>query len=333
MPFSRKQGCIGKFKTAANSIRIRNNRGRIQNEQKTNKKNVTLQVRTFSQLKSSCCARDKAGKRVSLSVSGAVTLEAALALSLFIFASVCLLLPMKVMNTERQIQAALEMCGEDLSKYAYLGQALEQNKLFAVAGAGDFAKGFCKYLAAGIGEGYVQAVVENHVETSQLQNVSCRNSEIFTDDEFVDLVMDYEIRLPFPVLGIPALQRTARCRRRAWIGIAGKNYDGEGGEEEDDPIVYVGKGSTRYHLSSSCHYLSNKLTVVSKTKVDAERNQDGRRYRPCAVCGSQSSGNVYIMPSGESYHTDPDCRAIIAYAQAVHLSEAEHLGACSYCGK
>lgn len=308
-------------------------RGRIKHESKTNKKNVTLQVRTFSQLKPSCRTGDTTGKRVSLSVSGAVTLEAALVLSLLIFSSVCLLLPMKVMNTERQIQAALEQCGEDFSKYAYLGQAIEQEKLFASAGASDFAKGFCKYLAAGIGEGYVQAAAENHVETRQLRNVSCRDSEIFTDDEYIDLVMNYEIRLPFPVLGMPALQRTARCRRRAWIGIAGKNYDGEGGEEEEDPIVYIGKGSTRYHRSSCCHYLSNKLTAVSRTKVDAERNQDGRRYRPCAVCGKQSSGNVYIMPSGESYHTDPDCRAIIAYAQAVHLSEVEHLGACSYCGK
>jgi hypothetical protein len=295
----------------------------------------TLQVRNLSNDLKSSCTKEASGKKVFLSASGSVTLEAALCLSIFIFASTCLLLPMKVMNTERQIQAAMEEAGEDLSRYAYLKDAAEQGKLFATVGAGDFAKGFGKYLVEGMGEGYAQALVLQHVQTNAMTGISMADSEILTDGEYVDLVMDYEIRMPFPVLGLSSLERTARCRRRAWIGKDGKDYDGDGGtaSDEDDPLVYIGKRSTRYHRKRSCHYLSNDLTTVSREAVSAMRNRDGKRYKPCAVCGRLAGGTLYIMPSGESYHTDPDCKAIVAYVQTVHLSEVEHLGPCSYCSK
>lgn len=39
------------------------------------------------------------------------------------------------------------------------------------------------------------------------------------EDEVLDLVMDYEISMPFPVLGLSSLHRTIRCRRRCWTGV------------------------------------------------------------------------------------------------------------------
>jgi hypothetical protein len=295
---------------------------------------VTLQVRTLSNLSNSCCTKEAAGKKVFLSVSGSVTLEAALCLSIFIFASTCLLLPMKVMNTERQIQAAMEQAGEDLSRYAYLKDAAEQGKLFASAGASDFAKGFCNYLVEEMGEGYTEALVREHMKTNVVNGINMAESQIMADGEYIDLVMDYEIRFPFPVLGLSSLERTARCRRRAWIGTEGKDYDNDGdAASEEDPLVYIGKNSTRYHRKRSCHYLSNDLTTVSRNAISAMRNRDGKKYRACAVCGKQAGDTLYLMPSGESYHTDPDCRAIVAYVQTARLSEVEHLGPCSYCSR
>ncbi len=295
---------------------------------------VTLQVRILS-ITFSKYFHSRHGKKTFPSIPAALTLEAALCLTLFIFAAVCLILPMKVMNTERQLQASLEEIGEDFSRYAYLKQELEQGNGSAVAGAGDFAKGFCRYLTAGIGEGYAQTQVTSHVDTKALEKMSMVRSEILTDGEMVDLVLDYEIRLPFPVLGLPALKRTARCCRRAWIGKAGKDYDGKGetGEADKDTIVYVGKSSTRYHRDRNCHYLSNKLTAVSADQVMKLRNDSGGKYHPCAVCGRQADGIVYIMSDGERYHSNRNCTAIAAYVRAVKLAEVEHMGPCSYCSK
>lgn len=299
-----------------------------------NKKIVTLQVRILSNLTSKNLVVCH-GKKAFLSVPASLSLEAAMSLTIFVFASVCLILPMKIMNTERKLQAALEAVGEDYSRYAYLQNAMEQGKLFAAAGAGDFAKGFCRYLAAGVGEGYAQAKIMEHVDTEAITQVSMMRSQILTEGEIVDLVMTYEIQMPFPVLGLPALQRNVRCRRRAWIGKEGKDYDGTDGVQgtHTDTMVYVGKDSTRYHKDRSCHYLSNNLAAVSVSEMEHLRSESGKRYHACAVCGDPSGNTVYIMPNGESYHSSRACTAIVAYVRTARLSEVEHLGPCSYCSR
>ncbi len=299
-------------------------------ENKT-KKIVTLQVRIlkndiFSILHSSC------GKKTFLSVPAALTLEAVMSLTLFIFAAVCLMLPMKIMNTERKIQAALEEMGEDFSQYAYVQNALEKGKLSSVVGAGDFAKEFSRQLVSGVAQGYAQAQIIHHIDTRAMTQIQMLRSEVLEDGETVDLLIDYEIRLPFPVLGLSSLERTVRCRRRAWIGKEGKDY-GSGQGPEEDPIVYIGKNSTRYHKSRSCHYLANNLTAISIDRIEEARNNSGGKYYPCSECGDRARKMVYIMPSGRSYHSSKNCTAIIAYVRAVKLSEVKQMGACSYCGK
>lgn len=303
-------------------------------EEKKIKKIVTLQVRILKKHNINIvqnCHRRKA----FLSVPAALTLETAMCMTLFIFASVCLILPMKIMNTERIVQASLEESGEDFSRYAYVSNALENNKAFAIVGAEDFAKEFCRHLVSGAAKGYAQMQVMDRVDTNAMRGVNMLRAQVLEDGETIDLILDYEIRLPFPVLGFPALQRSARCCRRAWIGKEGKDYDKEGGQsgEGEDPVVYVGKNSTRYHKSRSCHYLANNLKGVPKEQIAELRNNGGGKYRPCAICGNNASNMVYIMPNGSSYHTGKYCSAIVAYARAVRLSEVRHLGACSYCGK
>ncbi len=296
------------------------------------KKIVTLQVRIPKndrlQINHSCH-----WKKVFLSVSGSFTLEAVMCLTLFIFAAVCLILPMKIMNTERKLQAALEEMGEDFSQYAYLENELKKGIM--PAGAGDFAKEFCKYFVSGAAKGYAQVKIMEHVDTFSVEKIHMLRSQVLEDGETIDLIVDYEIRLPFPVLGIPALKRTLRCKRRAWIGKEGKDYKEGGGtsENQKDVIVYVGKNSTRYHKSRSCHYLANNLTGVKKDQVKDLRNESGGKYYPCGVCGKNGGSIVYIMPNGSSYHSGKNCTAIVAYARTVKLSEVEYLGACSYCGK
>lgn len=275
-------------------------------------------------------------RRQSGAVSASLTLEAAFVLSLLIFASVSLILPMKILNTERKVQAALEAVGEDFSQYAYLQDVLQKGEAFHVKGADGFSKTFCQYLVKGAAEVYAQAQVMKHVDTKALRHATMIRSEILEDGEHFNLVLDYDIQMPFPVLGIGTIRRTAKCRRRAWIGKEGKDAYGNGtGSNPDDEIVYVGKGSTRYHRNRDCHYLANHLISVPFEQVADRRNESGGKYHACAVCGKQAAAGstVYISPEGSSYHTTKICTSIVAYVRAVKLSEVKHLGACSYCSQ
>lgn len=175
-------------------------------------------------------------------VMASMTLEAAIVLSLLIFASVSLILPMKILNTERKIQAGLEAVGEDFTRYAYIQDSILKGDDSAVKGADEFAKAFCHYLGEGVAEGYVQERVMEHIDTGAIRQVTMVRSEIMEDGEHFDLILDYCIQMPFPVLGLSAVRRTARCRRRAWIGREGKDGPGSGNSENlKDEIVYVEK--------------------------------------------------------------------------------------------
>lgn len=296
--------------------------------------NVTLQVRIhfkgiFDRKQSGILSVKKAFLFPSVrdwmgkSAAGSLTMEAALLLPLLIFAITAMLLPMKIMNTERKIQAGLEAAGEEISRYVYLGTWIGTDKA-------GYEAGF------GLGEAAIQAYARQQVlqyaDTDQVQNVRLLRSSVLKEDDRIDLVVDYEIRLPFPVLGLSAVSRTARSCRRAWTGLDGKDYSGEtDGEDETDEIVYVGKDSTRYHRNRNCHYLANRLRAVSAETVSELRNASGGKYYACGRCGEEAGAVVYIMPEGENYHGSLSCSAIQAYVRAVKLSEVRHLGPCSYC--
>lgn len=270
------------------------------------------------------------GKRVLLPASGkgklaaSMAVEAAVVLPLFLFSCVCLLAPVKIFDCQRQVQAALEQAGEELSQYAYIQFQMEK-------GNGDLDPP--ADVESLLGLGYVRMRMAKQLERDWLEQVSFGGSEILAEDEEIRLVMNYRIRLPFSVLGVKSIPMESVCVRRAWVGAEG-GREGlmGGGEWEDEQVVYVGKNPTRYHTDPGCHYISNDLTAVPGQQVEELRNSQGGKYYPCARCGKAgSAGTVYIMPSGTSYHTTQDCTSIIAYVRAVKLSEVAYLGCCSYC--
>lgn len=272
---------------------------------------VTLQVR----LPENTAA--KSGKRVSFSASASMTVEAALVLPLFLFAGCILMQPFQILNTQRQVQEILEVVAEDISQnagVAFYGGQISEQMTEAAAWA------------------YAEASVRKKTADLPMQNLSLGQSQLLKDGKTIDLVAHYQIMMPFPVLGLGAVERTNRSFRYAWTGCDGA-VDGAGdGQETDEEMVYVGRDSTRYHLSRSCHYLSTELKGISYANLEAYRNKDGTRYKSCDRCGASHGATVYITPYGERYHGDPECSALAAYVREVPKSQVEYLGACSYCG-
>lgn len=280
---------------------------------------VTLQVRNYPDihiLKTLCC-----GERVLLSVlsriSGGLTIEAALVLPIFLFAVFLLLTPFQVMNQHRIVQSALEKTNQELSQYGYLIQFMEQTDLGVLEKSAVLS--------------YTYANLMPYLDQKICTNISLDQSEILADGETIDLVLSYRIRILVPLLGTHSLEQVNRSRRRIWSGSTNGIGYHKNEETADQTMVYVGKGSTRYHKSRECHYLSNQLQTVSINTIDEQRNKNGGKYQACSVCGGQSAGVVFIMPSGRHYHSNSQCAAIVATVRQVPLTQVEHLGACSYC--
>ena len=274
------------------------------------------------------CGETCSERHFSMTAAASMTVEAAMAFPIFIFAIALVLLTFRAMETMGRMQEVCEEICEDVCQYAYTSsrdvKELDPN---------NSPKDQALYTGISVGLGaYAAAKARDAADDRLLGMIDFIDSDCMTDGETVTIVLKYHYDLPFSVLGQGSLKQTVTSSRRAWVGKKRGNGGASDGSE-DDPLVYVGKNSTRYHLSSSCHYLSNNLKTVSAAQVESIRNSEGGKYRPCTVCCKNGSaeGSVYVMQSGSAYHTKRDCRAIIAYVKTVHLSEVESLGACSYC--
>lgn len=272
------------------------------------KRSVTLQVRILK------IEKIKRRKKASLSASASLTLEAALVLPLFLYAGAIFITLFQVLDVHRQVQAVAEHISENIGQTAYLSKY----------------EGSDGFLSMATAYGYAELTMRAKLENLPVRKISLLRSRLLEDGEIIDLVVDYEISMPFSVLGRRSVKQTNRSFRRAWVGQDARSGDGTD-EDGDNVVVYVGKNSTRYHVSPTCHYLYNDLTAVPAGDIENRRSQEGRRYLPCARCENPAAMTVYIMPSGEHYHASTSCSAIRAYARAVLKSEAGHLGACSYC--
>ena len=293
-----------------------------------------------------------AGRSVSFSVSlqmgrnmakvkGSMTVEAAMGFTLFLFFMALMAAPLSVMDTRRQVQAGLEAEGGRIAQYAYAAAGfaeIGEPGLLSDLSRPDLLTDLSRSgLLSGFSREAVCRTVENRVKTAEgtgrAVDFSAAKSRILEDGETIDLIVDYAIRLPFPVFFLDEIPQQARCIRRAWTGKDGLGAEGSGRGDEENEIVYMGKDGSRYHRSRTCHYLYNDLRAVSAAEVKDLRSQSGNRYRPCAVCGGLGGTVAYVMPSGESYHFRKDCSSIAAYVRAVPLKSVEHLGACSYCSR
>ena len=243
-------------------------------------------------------ALSPASRPLSNSADGSLALEAALALTLFLFACVCLAAPIKLFDQQRKIQGALEQAGEDLSRYAYVKYCLDK---------GDGEVECRDDIASILTIGYVRQKVMSVVDQRMIRQVSLVESRILEDD-MICLRVSYRFYLPVAFPGISSIPMEAVCVRRAWTGAEGGRHSASGASGEvEDPIVYVGKGSTRggrkiFPLQAVCQWNAGRDRICH-----AQRQQLPHipgLYGDCGLCpgsaqvNSGVSGRLFLLRKG-----------------------------------
>ncbi len=257
--------------------------------------------------------------------SAGLTLEASLALSLFIITVILIAIPIDMLDTQRRIQMTVESAARE----AACAAPLLREKGGGEAGeAAEESRG-ANLLSSAAAQAYLYEKVRA-AGGPKTENITVIRSAVRENGDEVDFRADYRIRLPFKVFVLSSVPFSARSRKHGWTGRDGKAGSGTSGGREEK-MVYVGRDSTRYHVSPACHYISNEIHRIPKGSIAGLRNDAGRSYRPCRICGSAAASEYYVLPAGETYHTRADCSSLSYYVRQVPLSEAEHLGPCSYC--
>lgn len=263
---------------------------------------------------------------------GIITVEAAMALPIFLTAFLAIAYLMNVLYVHYAVGAALRNTCREIASCAYpisrLSGEVIPDELMQVGG--DIMT--ILYAGADV----TSALSEDDVvDKLVLQNGSFHmlQSSFLRDGETIDLVAQYRIELPFLDGRLKSPWFIQRARMQAWVGFhTGETEDG--GEEEED-IVYITPHGSVYHRDADCTYLRPVVHAVGASDISGKRSRDGSIYYACEYChpNAEAGGSFYVTSYGNRYHSDRQCRGIWHEVEAVPISEAGGRLPCSKCGR
>ncbi len=253
---------------------------------------------------------------------GALTVEAAMVLPLFLFCMITAMQYCKAMDTAVRLAGSLTDTGKLMAAAAYLyeyPEDAEQSPGIAVTA-----------LSSAWAHSHVMSLAGN---TSDIKNANLALSSFLSDGQMIDLVMTYQIRSPFQIVRLPGYFFLQRANVRAWTGrLAGQGgADGEG-KRSGGEIVYVTETGSVYHENPECTHLKLSIREVDRDMLERLRNNGGGKYHACERCGGGTGSSVYITNEGNRYHSSLTCSGLKRTVREMTREEAGHLRACSKCG-
>ncbi len=243
---------------------------------------------------------------------GAMTVEAAWILPICVCFFVCLLFLFRVMQVQIVMQKAVTRVSAEL----------------AVAMAADDVQGqSMAWLLLGRELSHAGSVVD-YIDGGM---TGIRLSQSKWDEDYVSLVVDYQMTCPLTVFGKIKMSMASKAVCHKWIGWTGGS---EG--ETDNQWVYITETGTVYHRSEDCSYLNLSVKCVPAGGLGEMRNEDGGKYFPCRRCAMGENpgknGNIFITNQGNAYHCRLQCSGLKRTVYRIRLSAVGNRSSCRRCG-
>lgn len=235
-----------------------------------------------------------------------LTVEAAMAVPVFVFFLVLFLGLFRVLLVESQMNQAL---GYTASKFA-----METTSYYDT-----YEAVLIKQLKElGCAEEYIDNGMKGIVVTNRK-----------SDEQYIRLSVTYDILLPVNVFGKQDVEVTQYAVARRWTGY-----------EEDDLLsnqwVYITPFGAAYHKSASCSYLDLSLWAVSESQAQDIRNKNGGKYYKCSFCTNVTDtiplDTVYVTDYGTLYHESLECKSLKRTVLRVKLENVQGRSPCKKCG-
>lgn len=236
---------------------------------------------------------------------GSLTVEAALALPIFLFLMVTVLYLFCIMQVQYIVGNSLDAAVAEISLMGRLSEKEAENLVKAA---------FYKELAA---QGCPVSKIEHGIA-----GFSWKGTKV--DAGYIDASLSY--RLPFPLrfFGKKSMGLSDGCRMHRWTGNAENGAGAEGGGE----WVYVTPSQQVYHASRACTHLKLSIKAVSI------KNPAWKQYASCSHCadGKSAGTSIYITSEGDCYHYAVNCSGLKRTIYMVLKKDVGNKRACSRCG-
>ena len=280
-----------------------------------------------------------------------LTVEAALVLPIFIYFFIALIYFLQILIIQEHIQASITNMGLGLAKATYVyddfTDAIDaesfDTSLFGLESDIDLkslsATAINSAIIKQLAKCYLDAdLINKSCVQDGMSGISFNDSSVLNQDNYIDIVVRYRIRIPISLFGLEDMRMIQRIRLRGWNGHqvpARYSLVEEGESSTKEQMVYITKTGTVYHIDKNCSHIS--LSIETVTGVPTERrNKSGGKYHPCEVCCKSVPENCnifYITSYGDRYHSNKNCSGIKRTVQSIPISEVGEKSPCKRCGK
>lgn len=295
---------------------------------KNNKNNSSQTIFSHSKPLSATMAKlaslGRAASSACLYAGGSLTVETALVLPFFLLICLSLIFFCQIFFVHQEIQGGLLRAARNISENVLALETLAGKEGVEVEmAAGILAADQARRLLIEYSGDELDACscLQGGVDGLKFYNTTVK-------DGYVDLIVFYEVSLPYSFGVDSSFPVVQRCRMKAWTGIAQ-------GEQEISELVYITKSGTVYHKTPECSHIKLQIRSVGQSELSGTRNNNGGKYYPCEKCASdgRSKSYVYITNEGDRYHYSLSCSGLKRSVTACTKEEAEKAGmhTCKRC--
>ena len=252
--------------------------------------------------------------------SASLTVEAALELPVFFVLCAIILQYACVMRTAAQYSGSLTTTAQEMAIAAYKQEYGDSNHIIRAALSDAWA---------------TSQVIQTAADKDAVRNASFLNSSYLKGDDYIRLVLSYQPRPKYSLIQLPFTFFVQKAVVRGWVGKSG--YSGRGKEDASQDsahrTVYVTEHGSVYHTNPDCSHLRVTIIPVSKSRLTSARNVNGGKYKKCPYCGNHNTGQYYVDPYGNCYHTSVNCSSLKRTVHEMDLDECGHMHECKDCRK
>ncbi|MDF2844982.1 MAG: hypothetical protein K0R00_3408 [Herbinix sp.] len=280
-------------------------------------------------------------------VQGSLTIEAALILPVFLYFMLFFLFYIQIFSTQERIQSAISAMGLELSKTEYIRQDFETiedalNFDFSIFNEIE-GLGITERAEEYLGEAILKKYSKKYLDRKEINNSFIKNgfqgirfiSTPEDEEEFLDIIVSYEMELPIPLFSLEPISMLQRIRVRNWTGYQVQAAYQTETEEGVETTVYITATGTVYHSKEDCSHIKLSITSVQGIPYNL-RNSNGAKYYPCESCCADKPkewATYYITTDGTRYHAKRECSRIKRSVTAIKISERGNRTPCKRCYK
>ena len=226
--------------------------------------------------------------KITKKQKGSITIEAAFAIPLFLFAALCLIWMIEIQSIKIGVKQAA---------YSAAKSAAEDTAVIPVLNTIKLKSDIIRLLG--------KERIERSIIVDGSEGISCWNSYLSSKTGEMNIHVKYEVRVPLPLFGNPSAKMEETFRIHGWTGY------GKDKKTEDSEIVYITEKQSVYHEDYHCSYLQLSIRFVPYEQLEEIRNENGGIYYACEKCvyGDASTG-VYITENGSKYHNSLGCSGL-----------------------